>query len=175
MVAPVLPASGSTRRRTAGIGPSPAWVQARLRAVGLRPISALVDVTNLISLDRARPLHVFDAAKLTGDLTAHSLGVAPEKLRQQTFLVCAMATACFVATSGVIGFIGLMVPHLVRHWTGPLHRKAFLPTLLIGAALLVGSDLLSRILLAPQELPVGVITAGVGAIFVMRIVLRNSL
>ena len=114
-------------------------------------------------------------ALLTGDLTAHSLGVAPEKLRQQTFLVCAMATACFVATSGVIGFIGLMVPHLVRHWTGPLHRKAFLPTLLIGAALLVGSDLLSRILLAPQELPVGVITAGVGAIFVMRIVLRNSL
>ena len=112
-------------------------------------------------------------ALLTGDLTAHSLGVAPEKLRQQTFLVCAMATACFVATSGVIGFIGLMVPHLVRHWTGPLHRKAFLPTLLIGAALLVGSDLLSRILLAPQELPVGVITAGVGAIFVMRIVLRN--
>ena len=114
-------------------------------------------------------------ALLTGDLTAHSLGVAPEKLRQQTFLVCAMATACFVATSGVIGFIGLMVPHLVRHWTGPLHRKAFLPTLLIGAALLVGSDLLSRILLAPQELPVGVITAGVGAIFVLRIVLRNSL
>ena len=114
-------------------------------------------------------------ALLTGDLTAHRLGVAPEKLRQQTFLVCAMATACFVATSGVIGFIGLMVPHLVRHWTGPLHRKAFLPTLLIGAALLVGSDLLSRILLAPQELPVGVITAGVGAIFVMRIVLRNSL
>ena len=112
-------------------------------------------------------------ALLTGDLTAHSLDVAPEKLRQQTFLVCAMATACFVATSGVIGFIGLMVPHLVRHWTGPLHRKAFLPTLLIGAALLVGSDLLSRILLAPQELPVGVITAGVGAIFVMRIVLRN--
>ena len=114
-------------------------------------------------------------ALLTGDLTAHSLGVAPEKLRQQTFLVCALATACFVATSGVIGFIGLMVPHLVRHWTGPLHRKAFLPTLLIGAALLVGSDLLSRILLAPQELPVGVITAGVGAIFVMRIVLRNRL
>jgi phenylalanyl-tRNA synthetase beta chain len=51
-------------------GPSPAWVQNRLRAVGLRPISALVDVTNLLSLDRARPLHVFDAAKLKGDLTA---------------------------------------------------------------------------------------------------------
>ncbi len=51
-------------------GPSPAWLQNRLRAVGLRPISALVDITNLISLDRARPLHVFDAGKLSGDLTA---------------------------------------------------------------------------------------------------------
>ncbi|MBL9009792.1 MAG: phenylalanine--tRNA ligase subunit beta [Alphaproteobacteria bacterium] len=51
-------------------GPSPAWVQNRLRAVGLRPISALVDVTNLISLDRARPLHVFDADRLSGKLTA---------------------------------------------------------------------------------------------------------
>jgi len=51
-------------------GPSPAWAQNRLRAVGLRPISALVDVTNLVSLDRARPLHVYDAAKLSGDLTA---------------------------------------------------------------------------------------------------------
>ncbi|BCW87363.1 Phenylalanine--tRNA ligase beta subunit [Alphaproteobacteria bacterium SO-S41] len=51
-------------------GPSPAWVQNRLRAVGLRPISALVDVTNLLSLDRARPLHVFDADTLTGNLTA---------------------------------------------------------------------------------------------------------
>jgi phenylalanyl-tRNA synthetase beta chain len=51
-------------------GPSPVWLQNRLRAVGLRPISALVDVTNLLSLDRARPLHVFDAAKLTGNLRA---------------------------------------------------------------------------------------------------------
>lgn len=51
-------------------GPSPAWLQARLRAIGLRPISALVDITNLITFDRGRPLHVFDAAKLTGDLSA---------------------------------------------------------------------------------------------------------
>ena len=51
-------------------GPSPKWVQDRLKAIGLRPISALVDVTNLISLDRGRPLHVFDADKLTGNLQA---------------------------------------------------------------------------------------------------------
>ncbi len=50
--------------------PSPEWVQRRLRAIGLRPISTLVDVTNLMSYDRGRPLHVFDAAKLSGDLQA---------------------------------------------------------------------------------------------------------
>ncbi|MFY8153566.1 MAG: phenylalanine--tRNA ligase beta subunit-related protein, partial [Hyphomicrobiales bacterium] len=49
-------------------GPSPDWLQARLRAVGLRPISALVDITNFMTLDRNRPLHVFDAAKVKGDL-----------------------------------------------------------------------------------------------------------
>ena len=57
-------------RRVSGVGngPSPAWLQARLRAIGLRPINALVDVTNLLAFDRARPLHVFDAAKVRGDL-----------------------------------------------------------------------------------------------------------
>ena len=50
-------------------GPSPDWLQARLRAIGLRPINALVDITNFITYDRARPLHVFDAAKVKGNLT----------------------------------------------------------------------------------------------------------
>ena len=134
----------------------------------LLPLFGLVAV-----LGFALRRHMALDALLAGDLTAHSLGIAPEQLRQQTFLVCAAASACFVATSGVIGFIGLMVPHLVRQGSGPLHRKAILPTLLTGAALLVGSDLASRTLLAPQELPVGVITAGIGAVFVMRIVLKH--
>ena len=51
-------------------GPSPEWLQKRLRAIGLRPISALVDVTNLVAHDRGRPLHVFDAAKLKGNMRA---------------------------------------------------------------------------------------------------------
>ncbi len=52
-------------------GPSPKWLQDRLRAIGLRPISALVDVTNFFTYDRNRPLHVFDAAKVKGDLRVH--------------------------------------------------------------------------------------------------------
>src|SRR5580704_987215 len=61
-------------------GPSPAWLQARLRAIGLRPISALVDITNLLTYDRARPLHVYDAAKITGGLIEARLGRADESL-----------------------------------------------------------------------------------------------
>src|SRR5581483_9815742 len=61
-------------------GPSPAWLQERLRAVGLRPISALVDITNLISLDRCRPLHVYDAGKLTGGFIEARLGREGEEV-----------------------------------------------------------------------------------------------
>ena len=113
-------------------------------------------------------------ALLAGDETAHSLGVRPQRLRRQVFLLAAFATACCVALTGVIGFLGLMVPHLARRGAGQLHA-ALLPTCaLLGAALLLGSDLLARTLLRPQELPVGIVTAGLGAFFVMALLLRRG-
>lgn len=112
-------------------------------------------------------------ALLAGDDTAHSLGVAPERLRLQLFIVAALATACCVALTGVIGFVGLMVPHLARRLAGPLHR-GFLPVAAwLGAALLLASDLLARTLLGAQELPVGIVTAGLGAVFVMLLLRRR--
>lgn len=106
-------------------------------------------------------------ALLAGDDTAHSVGVAPERLRVQVFLVAAVAAACCVALTGVIGFVGLMVPHVARRFVGPLHA-AFVPcAALLGATLLLGSDLLARTVLGAQELPVGIVTAGLGAVFVM--------
>jgi iron complex transport system permease protein len=113
-------------------------------------------------------------AMLTGDDTAHSLGVDPQRLRVQVFIVCAFATACFVAVSGVIGFVGLMVPHLARSLGGALHRGMLPLSALIGATLLLMSDVLCRTLLAPQELPVGIVTASVGALFVMRTLFKES-
>lgn len=91
----------------------------------------------------------------------------------QTFVVCALATACFVSVSGVIGFVGLMVPHLARARVGALHQRLLGMGMLTGAVLLLGSDLVSRTVLAPQELPVGIVTASLGALFVMRIVMRK--
>ncbi len=91
-------------------GPSPAWLQARLRAIGLRPISALVDVTNLISYDRARPLHVYDAAKLVGGFVEARLGRDGESvaaLDGQTYAVG--PEMCVIADgSGAIGLGGVM-------------------------------------------------------------------
>ncbi|MEI9990643.1 MAG: phenylalanine--tRNA ligase subunit beta [Rhizomicrobium sp.] len=91
-------------------GPSPKWVQDRLKAVGLRPISALVDVTNLLSLDRARPLHVFDADKLTGNLHARLAkdGEQLEALDGKTYTLDPQMTviADDAAARGIAGVMG---------------------------------------------------------------------
>jgi len=97
-----------------------------------------------------------------GDETSAALGVPPERLRRELFLVTAAVTGTVVAVSGAIGFVGLMVPHVVRMLVGADHRRVLAVAPLAGAVLLIWADLLSRLLLAPAELPVGVITAVVG-------------
>ena len=113
-------------------------------------------------------------ALLAGDEAAETLGISVTRFRQAAFLVCAFATASFVALSGVIGFIGLMVPHLARGVAGPLHGAMLLASAVIGACLLLSSDIAARILLAPQELPIGVLTTSVGAVFVLVLVHRQK-
>ncbi|MEU1201690.1 iron ABC transporter permease [Streptomyces sp. NPDC005813] len=97
-----------------------------------------------------------------GDETSAALGVQPARLRRELFLVTAAVTGTVVAVSGAVGFVGLMVPHLVRMAVGADHRRVLAVAPLAGAVLLVWADVLSRLLLAPAELPVGVITAVVG-------------
>lgn len=113
-------------------------------------------------------------ALLAGDMTAHSLGVPVHRLRMWMFLVAALATATFVSVAGVIGFVGLMVPHLARGIAGPLHGHLLPTAALIGAILLTASDILSRLLLAPQELPVGIVTTSLGAAFVFVLLLSGA-
>ncbi|MDE0096246.1 MAG: iron ABC transporter permease [Gammaproteobacteria bacterium] len=113
-------------------------------------------------------------ALLAGDEAAETLGISVTRIRQVAFLVCAFATASFVALTGVIGFIGLMVPHLARGVAGPLHGSMMLTSAVIGACLLLSSDIAARTLLAPQELPIGVLTTSVGAVFVLVLVHRQK-
>ncbi|WP_328547693.1 iron ABC transporter permease [Streptomyces platensis] len=97
-----------------------------------------------------------------GDETAAALGVDVPRLRRELFLVAAAGTGAVVAVSGAIGFVGLMVPHVARMLVGADHRRVLAVAPLLGAVLLVWVDLLSRVLLAPVELPVGVLTAVLG-------------
>ncbi|WP_424832269.1 FecCD family ABC transporter permease [Ruegeria sp.] len=113
-------------------------------------------------------------ALLTGDLTASTLGVPVQGLRFGMFFAAALATAAFVSVAGVIGFVGLMVPHIARGIAGPLHNRLLPTAAIVGAALLTGSDILSRLLLAPQELPVGIVTTSIGSVFVFLLLFRTA-
>ena len=113
-------------------------------------------------------------ALLAGEQTACSLGVEVERLRSETFLCCALATALLVSITGVIGFVGLIVPYLARRAVGVRHRMAVPMCGLLGAILLTGGDILSRSLIANQELPIGIITAGLGGAFIVGLLMRAT-
>jgi iron complex transport system permease protein len=100
-----------------------------------------------------------------GDDEASSLGVHPGRLRLLVVLAASLATASAVAVSGLIGFVGLVVPHIVRRLIGGSHARILPMSLLVGGSFLVLADLVARVVVAPAELPIGVVTAFVGAPF----------
>jgi iron complex transport system permease protein len=97
-----------------------------------------------------------------GDLQAAIVGLPVAGFRLMVFAVTALATAISVTTVGVIGFIGLVVPHLIRIVAGSDHRIVLPASALAGGVLLVIADTLARTLLAPRQLPVGALTATLG-------------
>jgi iron complex transport system permease protein len=100
-----------------------------------------------------------------GDEVAQSLGSPVERVRKIFLAISTLLAAVSVSVSGIIGFVGLIVPHWVRMILGPDHRYLFLLSSLTGGVFLVGCDLLARSFLSPTELPIGIITALVGAPF----------
>ncbi|MFD3651863.1 FecCD family ABC transporter permease [Streptomyces sp. NPDC058620] len=109
-----------------------------------------------------------------GDETAAALGVDAGRLRKELFLVSAAVTGAVVAVSGAIGFVGLMVPHAARMLVGADHRRLLAVAPLAGAVLLIWVDILSRVVLAPAELPVGVLTAVIGVPCFVLLMRRRS-
>ncbi|WP_368661579.1 FecCD family ABC transporter permease [Streptomyces sp. NA04227] len=97
-----------------------------------------------------------------GDETAASLGIDPDRHRRALLVLVSLMTGVMVAVSGAISFVGLVMPHLVRMVVGATHARVLAVAPLVGAVFMVWVDLLSRILVAPRELPLGVITALVG-------------
>ncbi|ELY5816110.1 iron ABC transporter permease [Cronobacter turicensis] len=108
-----------------------------------------------------------------GDDAAASLGIPVGYVRLILFAVTALMTAAIVSMAGSIGFVGLVVPHVMRYFFGPLHRRLLIACAMMGAILMVLADIASRTLIAPQSLPVGVVTALVGVPFFAVILYRS--
>ena len=115
----------------------------------------------LVMMAYARTLNLLVA----GDETAAQLGVEVPKNRKILLITASTVTAAAVCVSGTVGFVGLIIPHILRLWVGPDHRLLLPVAILFGAAFLVMADTVARTVLSPVELPVGVVTALCGAPF----------
>jgi iron complex transport system permease protein len=109
----------------------------------------------------------------TGDDTASALGVDVHRFRIELLVISSLLTATAVSVAGGIGFVGLMVPHAARFLVGPDHRRVLPVCVFGGAIFMVLVDLLSRVTDRPNELPVGIFTAAIGAPFFL-VLLRRS-
>ncbi len=138
------------------------WDQVKLLAASALPCIIIVQLYS-------RELNVV----ATGEKTARSLGIDTAKLRLLLLTVCSFWTAIAVSVSGIIGFVGLIVPHLLRHGSGPDNRWLLLFSFPAGAILLLASDTLTRAVL-PAEVPIGVLTALIGGPFFCLIFKRRQ-
>lgn len=136
------------------------------KAAVIAPVMAVVLLaTSLI----ARELDVL----VLGEAEAFHSGINVERLKTIAIVLVSAMTGAAVSISGIIGFVGIVVPHLLRLAIGPGHRLLLPASALLGATLMVGADTLARTLAAPAEVPIGVLTAAVGAPFFLMILLRQ--
>lgn len=148
------------------------WNLGSLNGASYARLWPLLLVTAAVALwlpRRARALN----ALLLGESEARHLGFAVERLKRELVFCAALGVGAAVAAAGMIGFIGLVVPHLMRLLVGPDHRLLLPASALAGASLLLLADLLARLLLAPAELPIGIVTALIGAPFFIYLLLRG--
>ncbi len=147
------------------------WILGRLTTVGwaeVRNLLPYVIVAGVVLWAVRRPLDVLSV----GEDEAAALGVNVGRLRGMAVVAATLITAAAVSVSGLIGFVGIIVPHIVRVAFGWSYRVILPLSILFGAAFLMAADILTRTVVAPGELPVGVITAFLGAPFFI-LVLRT--
>lgn len=113
-------------------------------------------------------------ALVLGEAEAFHLGIRVEFVKRLIIVAVAVAVGASVATAGLIGFVGLVVPHLIRMTVGPDHRLLLPASALLGGSLLVGADMVARVAVAPAELPIGIVTAFIGAPYFLWLLLRRG-
>lgn len=148
------------------------WNMGSLSAANWQILSLLFPVVMLgiiFLLTRWRLLN----AMLLGEREAQHLGFALKSLRRQLILFVALAVAPLVAVTGGIGFVGLVMPHLIRMWLGADHRWVLPASALAGASAVTLADWLARVLIAPAELPIGILTSLVGGPFFIWLLIRG--
>jgi iron complex transport system permease protein len=123
------------------------------------PLAILVPLSLSVMLALAKPLN----AMMMGDSSAITLGVNLNLVRKTLIVVTALLTATAVAVSGCIGFVGLVIPHIIRSVVGPDHRRLIPLAALAGAVFMIWVDVGARMIRPPTEIPVGILTAFLGA------------
>lgn len=149
------------------------WIMGNLQETNLSLIiivSLTILVGIFISFGFARDLN----ALILGEEEATHLGIEVERTKKILFILASLLTGVAVSASGIIGFVGLMIPHLVRGTIDADHRILFPASALFGASFLVGADLIARTILSPRELPVGVITGIIGGIIFIYIIRKRK-
>jgi iron complex transport system permease protein len=148
------------------------WLMGDLDVSSYEPIVTALPATAVaggVFAWLARPLNLL----ALGPDSAESRGLDVARAQRAAFLSASLATGAAVSIGGPIGFIGIIIPHLVRLLVGPDHRLVLPAAALFGAAFLVGCDVLARTILAPVELPVGIVTALIGGPFFLWLLLRR--
>ena len=149
------------------------WILGRLSTSGWSEVASVLPYVLVSSAALFASRRLLDVLAL-GDDEAEALGVAVTKVRLGIVAAATMGTAAVVAVSGLIGFVGIIVPHMLRLMFGSSYRLLIPLTFLLGGAFVVAADLAARTLAQPSELPIGVVTAFLGAPFFAMILRRKT-
>lgn len=147
-----------------------AWLMGSLTAPGYPALGVFLLYMVVVLAILIRKAHVLNLLTL-GEDTARSLGIETEWVKKQLFALTALLTGAVVSFSGMIGFVGMVIPHMVRMLIGSDHRLLLPASTLVGGIFLVVADTIARTVLAPSELPVGIVTALTGGPFFLYLLL----
>ena len=149
------------------------WISGSLagaRWSQITPLFLTLLISTILAYIKYRELNILVA----GDELAETLGVNVSRLRLFIVIISTLLTGFIVASTGVIGFVGLVIPHISRGLIGSNHKRLIPCSILLGAIFLTGTDIVTRVLFKTQEIPIGVITSMMGAPFFMNMLRKNS-